>query len=94
MWARGRTAGQPNVSAALSGRPQAAHRRAAAEYRVADDGASGKGGLSGQHAAGWRDAMDIVVKWRQFAEPNDQVIAVPRLLAWHGSRAIYPTMQV
>ena len=25
------------------------------------------------HEFGWRDAMDIVVKWRQFSEPNDQV---------------------
>ena len=24
------------------------------------------------HEFGWRDAMDIVVKWRQFSEPNDQ----------------------
>ena len=22
---------------------------------------------------GWRDAMDIIVKWRQLSEPNDQV---------------------
>ena len=25
------------------------------------------------HAFGWRDAMDIIVKWRQLSEPNDQV---------------------
>lgn len=24
------------------------------------------------HPFGWRDAMDIVVKWRQLSEPNDQ----------------------
>ena len=22
---------------------------------------------------GWRDAMDVIVRWRQLAEPNDQV---------------------
>ena len=27
------------------------------------------------HEFGWRDAMDIVVKWRQLSEPNDQVHA-------------------
>ena len=30
-------------------------------------------GASGRHQFGWRDAMDIVVKWRQLAEPADQV---------------------
>ncbi len=25
------------------------------------------------HPFGWRDAMDIIVKWRQLSEPNDQV---------------------
>eukprot|EP01025_Chloroclados_australasicus_P065321 TRINITY_DN8909_c0_g1_i1.p1 TRINITY_DN8909_c0_g1~~TRINITY_DN8909_c0_g1_i1.p1 ORF type:complete len:560 (-),score=86.15 TRINITY_DN8909_c0_g1_i1:448-2106(-) len=28
---------------------------------------------------GWRDAMDIIVKWRQIAEPNDQVLWVDGL---------------
>lgn len=27
----------------------------------------------GSHAYGWRDAMDVIVRWRQLAEPNDQV---------------------
>ncbi len=36
-------------------------------------GSSGRSGAQGQHPFGWRDAMDIVVKWRQLAEPNDQV---------------------
>ena len=36
-------------------------------------GASGGAGGSGRHAFEWRDAMDIVVRWRQLAEPNDQV---------------------
>ena len=34
-------------------------------------------GLQRQRAvaqpSGWRDAMDLVVKWRQLSEPNDQV---------------------
>ncbi|KAI7837041.1 hypothetical protein COHA_009118 [Chlorella ohadii] len=34
---------------------------------------------SGSHAYGWRDAMDIIVRWRQLAEPNDQVIWVDLL---------------
>ena len=25
------------------------------------------------HPFDWRDAMDIIVKWRQLSEPNDQV---------------------
>lgn len=33
----------------------------------------------GAHAFGWRDAMDIIVRWRQLAEPNDQVIWVDLL---------------
>jgi hypothetical protein len=42
-------------------------------FKVPDDGASGMEGLSGHHPFGWRDAMDIIVKWRQLCEPNDQV---------------------
>ncbi|KAL4437434.1 hypothetical protein ABPG75_004573 [Micractinium tetrahymenae] len=33
----------------------------------------------GHHPFGWRDAMDIIVRWRQLAEPNDQVIWVDLL---------------
>jgi hypothetical protein len=32
-----------------------------------------RGSRSGQHPLGWRDAMDVIVRWRQLAEPNDQV---------------------
>lgn len=39
---------------------------------------SGASGSREEHAFGWRDAMDIIVKWRQLSEPNDQV---PRLQA-------------
>ena len=27
----------------------------------------------GVHEFCWRDAMDVVVRWRQLSEPNDQV---------------------
>jgi hypothetical protein len=30
-------------------------------------------GAQQQHRFGWRDAMDLVVKWRQLSEPGDQV---------------------
>lgn len=38
-------------------------------------GPKGASGCAEPHAFGWRDAMDIIVKWRQLSEPNDQVIA-------------------
>ena len=42
------------------------------------------------HAFGWRDAMDLVVKWRQLSEPNDQVTC-----SWvegqHGASCPSPT---
>ncbi|KAG1663031.1 hypothetical protein FOA52_005723 [Chlamydomonas sp. UWO 241] len=34
---------------------------------------------SGEHAFGWRDAMDVVTKMRQLAEPGDQVVWVDML---------------
>lgn len=34
---------------------------------------------SGTHPAGWRDAFDIIVKWRQLAEPSDPVVWVDLL---------------
>lgn len=50
---------------------------------VPDIGSS-TGGLAGRdstgsHAFGWRDLADIVVRWRQVAEPNDQVVWVDLL---------------
>jgi len=45
---------------------------------VDSEGASCSG-CSGRHEFGWRDAMDIVVKWRQLSEPNDQVLWVDLL---------------
>jgi hypothetical protein len=52
---------------------QLSHRRANHPLRVPNDGASGERSASGSHAFGWRDAMDILVRWRQLSEPNDQV---------------------
>ena len=59
---------------------QVAHQRAGMPLRVKDDGASGRSGVSGSHPFGWRDAMDLLVKWRQLAEPNDQACRTPPLL--------------
>jgi hypothetical protein len=55
---------------------QLSHRRASHPLRVPNDGASGERSASGSHAFGWRDAMDILVRWRQLSEPNDQVCSV------------------
>lgn len=41
-------------------------------------GGGGRGG-PGSHPMGWRDAMELLVKWRQVAEPNDQVLWVDLL---------------
>lgn len=46
--------------------------------QVASEGSSVQAGAAGRHQFGWRDAMDILVKWRQLAEPNDQVRATER----------------
>ena len=40
---------------------------------VSSRGSSGGKGKDGTHRFHWRDAMDIIVKWRQLSEPNDQV---------------------
>lgn len=52
---------------------QVLHQRAGRPLRVQNDGASGETSASGTHLFGWRDAMDILVRWRQLSEPNDQV---------------------
>lgn len=44
---------------------------------VSGVGSSGKG--VDAHVFGWRDMMDLVVKWRQVAEPTDQVVWVDML---------------
>ena len=35
---------------------------------------SGASSSKETHPFGWRDATDIIVKWRQLSEPNDQVL--------------------
>ncbi|GMH35900.1 hypothetical protein BSKO_03768 [Bryopsis sp. KO-2023] len=47
--------------------------------QVDASGASGGKEKSGFYPFGWRDAMDIIVKWRQLSEPNDQVVWVDLL---------------
>ena len=44
--------------------------RSKGEDIIVREGASG---IQEAHTFRWRDAMDIIVKWRQLAEPNDQV---------------------
>ncbi len=51
---------------------QVAERKAGREVTVRAGASSG----AQSHAFGWRDAMDIAVKWRQLAEPNDQVLGL------------------
>lgn len=58
---------------------QVADRRRGVTYTVADGGASGSRTTGGSHAFGWRDAMDVAVRWRQLAEPHDQVVWVDLL---------------
>jgi len=55
------------------------YQRVGMPLRVPNDGASGETSASGSHPFGWRDAMDILVRWRQLSEPNDQVIWVDLL---------------
>ncbi len=47
---------------------QVAERAAGREVTVC----AGASSSAQSHPFGWRDAMDIAVKWRQLAEPNDQ----------------------
>ncbi|GLI61283.1 hypothetical protein VaNZ11_003633 [Volvox africanus] len=56
-----------------------AARRGGRQHWVRSEGSSGQAGSAGRHLFGWRDAMDIVVKWRQLCEPNDQVVWVDLL---------------
>ena len=48
-------------------------------------GPKGASGSVAEHSFGWRDAMDIIVKWRQLSEPNDQVhLLLPPVLGEEG----------
>ncbi|KAG2452817.1 hypothetical protein HYH02_002163 [Chlamydomonas schloesseri] len=74
-----RAAGYAAVELAQALREVVAARRAGRQVWVRSEGSSGQAGASGRHLFGWRDAMDIVVKWRQLSEPNDQVVWVDLL---------------
>ncbi|KAG1678968.1 hypothetical protein FOA52_013031 [Chlamydomonas sp. UWO 241] len=74
-----RAAGLAIVELAQAMHEQLAARRAGNTVWVSSAGSSVQAGASGRHQFGWRDLMDIVVKWRQVAEPNDQVVWVDLL---------------
>jgi tetratricopeptide (TPR) repeat protein len=74
-----RAAGLAIVELAQAMNEQLAARRAGNTVWVSSAGSSVQAGASGRHQFGWRDLMDIVVKWRQVAEPNDQVVWVDLL---------------
>jgi hypothetical protein len=71
---------------------QLSHRRASHPLRVPNDVASGERSASGSHAFVWRDAMDILVRWRQLSEPNDQVCRMPTHGYMHMSQS--PTCNI
>ena len=62
----------PGRSSDPTGAVQVASKQSGRKMPVYNAGASVTRDTSGQHPFGWRDAMDIPVKWRQLAEPNDQ----------------------
>lgn len=80
-----RAAGFAAVELAQRMLQEVAQRRNGANTCVSNDGASGRFDDGGKHAFGWRDAMDVVVRWRQVGEPNDQVrpVAHSSVLASH-----------
>ena len=50
---------------------------------------AGASGSTQAHLFGWRDAMDIAVKWRQLAEPNDQARTLCRCFDGSSQRSQY-----
>ena len=68
-----RAAGLAAVELAQRVHQELAQRRNGSHTWVASDGSSGHDEAGGRHRFGWRDAMDVVVRWRQIGEPNDQV---------------------
>ncbi|GLC64956.1 hypothetical protein PLESTF_000225900 [Pleodorina starrii] len=74
-----RAAGFAAIEVGQALREAVAARRAGRQHWVRSEGSSGQAGSAGRHLFGWRDAMDIVVKWRQLCEPNDQVVWVDLL---------------
>ncbi|GMH36453.1 hypothetical protein BSKO_04321 [Bryopsis sp. KO-2023] len=50
-------------------------RKQGKKFKVLSSGATGHRDSENRYEeAGWRDAMDLVVKWRQVGEPKDQVL--------------------
>ncbi|GAX83792.1 hypothetical protein CEUSTIGMA_g11217.t1 [Chlamydomonas eustigma] len=74
-----RASGFAAIELAQAIRELLAARRSGNTVWVRSEGSSVQAGASGRHQFGWRDAMDIVVKWRQLSEPNDQVVWVDLL---------------
>lgn len=74
-----RAAGYAAIELAQAVTALLAAKRAGNELWWSSEGSSGEGGTAGRHPFGWRDGMDLVVKWRQLAEPNDQVVWVDLL---------------
>ncbi|MEW5314536.1 MAG: hypothetical protein WDW38_006026 [Sanguina aurantia] len=74
-----RAAGFAAIELAQAVEKLVASRRAGQEVWVPNVGSSSPDASATRHTAGWRDAFDGVVKWRQLAEPNDQVIWVDLL---------------
>lgn len=58
--------------------PNASSSRGAAYFHRATNEAT-DGAPSAGHAFAWRDAFDVVVRWRQLSEPNDPVWWIDRL---------------
>jgi len=73
-----RMAGLAAIEMAQAVRGLVADALAGTPTTVPDAGASGGGpgrrDPRGRHAFGWRDLVDIAVRWRQVSEPNDQVV--------------------
>ena len=75
-----RAAGLAAVELAQRLHVELAARRSGTHTWVATSGASVRRPAESddaRHAFGWRDAMDVVVRWRQIGEPNDQVRLAP-----------------
>lgn len=68
-----RAAGLAALELAQAARTVLAAKREGRVFEVDSMGASGGKGKAGRREFSWREAMDIIVKWRQLSEPNDQV---------------------
>ena len=50
---------------------------------------AGASGDPSPHAFDWRDAMDVLVKWRQLSEPNDQVTTLAENASWQHLQLVF-----